>query len=169
MTTNSEAVLNILASHREARRWTDTAVADDILRQLDLDPVGEAKNAAPVVDPGITEAEVVAHEAAAKEAVDKAKAARAALNAQTDHGPGKLGSLSAGSPNSGEEQKAISEADARAVADKARAAHEAAAAAKPPLPTPAFVPPEPPHVDPVHQGPGMMPPPIAAQPIPQHP
>lgn len=82
MTTNAECVVSILATHRDARMWTDEAVADDILRQLDLDPTAEAKNATPAALPGITEDEVIAHEAAAKEAVDKAKAARKALDDQ---------------------------------------------------------------------------------------
>jgi hypothetical protein len=80
---NLETVINVLASHREARQWTDTAVADDILSQLDVDPTGEAKNAAPVIVGGITEDEVIAAETAAKEAADKATAARDALNRQT--------------------------------------------------------------------------------------
>ena len=82
MTTNLECVIAVLAGHREARQWTDEAVAADLVAQLGLDPAGEAKNAKPVVMPGITEDEVVAHETAAKEAADKAKAARDALNAQ---------------------------------------------------------------------------------------
>jgi hypothetical protein len=81
---NRECVVNVLASHREARQWTDEAVADDLLRQLDLDPEGEAKNAAPVVDPGISEDEVRAHEEAAKQATDKARAAREAFDAQRE-------------------------------------------------------------------------------------
>lgn len=83
--TNLECVIAVLASHREARRWTDEAVAHDLLAQLGLDAAGEAKNAAPVIDPSlITEAEVVAAEAAAKEAADKARAARDALDAQAE-------------------------------------------------------------------------------------
>jgi hypothetical protein len=80
--TNLEAAEAVLAAHREARQWTDAAVAADLVAQLGLDPAGEAKNAKPVVMPGITEDEVIAHETAAKEAADKAKAARDALNAQ---------------------------------------------------------------------------------------
>ena len=82
MTTNLECAVSVLSGHREARQWTDEAVAADLVAQLGLDPAGEAKNAKPVVMPGITEDEVVAHETAAKEAADKAKAARDALNAQ---------------------------------------------------------------------------------------
>jgi hypothetical protein len=81
---NLECVIRVLESHREARRWADEAVAHDLLAQLDLDPTGEAKKAAPIVSPDITEAEVLAHEAAAKEATDKARAAREALNAQSE-------------------------------------------------------------------------------------
>jgi hypothetical protein len=80
---NLEATVAVLAAHREARQWTDEAVAADLVAQLGLKPDGEAKNAKPVVPPGITEAEVVAHETAAKEATAKAKAAREALDAQT--------------------------------------------------------------------------------------
>jgi hypothetical protein len=81
---NMECIVAVLTAHREARSWTDEAVAMDLVAQLDLDPVGEAKNAKPVVAPGITEDEVLAHEAAAKEAVAKATAAREALNAQAE-------------------------------------------------------------------------------------
>jgi hypothetical protein len=85
MTTNSECAINVLKTHREARGWTDQAVTADLLVQLGLDPAAEAKNAVAVVDPSlVTEAEVVAAEAAAKEAVDKARAARDALNAQAE-------------------------------------------------------------------------------------
>lgn len=81
---NLEATIAVLAAHREARQWSDDAVAADLVAQLGLKPDGEAKNAKPVVMPGITEDEVVAHETAAKEAVAKAEAARAALKAQDD-------------------------------------------------------------------------------------
>lgn len=80
--TNLEAAVAVLTKHREARQWSDEAVAADLLTQLGLDAPGDAKNAAPVVPPGITEDEVLAQEAAAKEAADKAKAAREALDAQ---------------------------------------------------------------------------------------
>ncbi len=78
---NMQCIVAVLAAHREARRWDDEAVAIDLVAQLGLDPVGEAKNPRLVHD-GITEGEVVAHEAAAHLAVEKAKAAREALNAQ---------------------------------------------------------------------------------------
>lgn len=110
MTTNLECVVNVLAAHREARHWTDEAAAADVVAQLGLDPAGEAKNAAPVVSPGITEDEVLAHEAAAKEAVDKATAARAALEAQKDP-----------------DAAAKAQADADAAAEQARADEAAAA------------------------------------------
>lgn len=38
--TNLEAVTNILASHREARRWSDETVAHAILAQLGIDADG---------------------------------------------------------------------------------------------------------------------------------
>jgi hypothetical protein len=82
---NMECAIACLTAHREARGWTDQAVAADLLAQLGLDPEGEAKNAVVPHDPTmITEDEVVAHETAAKEAVDKAKAARDKLHAQTE-------------------------------------------------------------------------------------
>lgn len=81
--TNLECAIAVLASHRDARRWTDEAVALDLLAQLGLDAAGEAKNPAPVIDPAmITEDEVAAAENMAKEAADKAKAAREALDKQ---------------------------------------------------------------------------------------
>jgi hypothetical protein len=79
--TNLEAVIAVLVTHREARRWTDQAVAIDLLAQLGLEVGGDAAHATPLVDPGITEDEVVAAEKVAQEAFDKAKAARAALDA----------------------------------------------------------------------------------------
>lgn len=78
---NLECAMAVLVAHREARQWDDRAVAVDLVAQLGLDWAGEAKYAKPVSAPGITEDEVLAHEAAAKEAMDKAAAARAELNA----------------------------------------------------------------------------------------
>lgn len=79
---NHDCAVAVLEAHREARRWTDDAVAADLLAQLGLDPSAEAKNAVLPAAPGITEDEVVALEAAAKEAMDKAHAARAELHGQ---------------------------------------------------------------------------------------
>lgn len=81
--TNLECVIAALAAHREARQWDDAVVAADLVAQLGLNPDGNAAKAKPHNMPGITEAEVVAHEAAAKEAALKAEAARAALKAQS--------------------------------------------------------------------------------------
>ena len=81
--TNLECVMNILASHREARKWDDHAVAVDLVAQLGLKPDDVAENAIVPVNPAlVTEAEVVDRETAAKEATEKAKWARAALDAQ---------------------------------------------------------------------------------------
>src|SRR3954464_7559491 len=83
MTTNRECVVAALAGHRQAGPWTDEAVADDLVAQLGLRPDAEAKNAKPIVDPNaLSEDEVIAAEAQAKEASDKAKAARATFDAQ---------------------------------------------------------------------------------------
>lgn len=80
---NQECVIAVLASHREARQWADEAVALDLLAQLGLDPQGEAAHPSPVINAStITEDEVLAAENAAKEAAEKAKAAREALDAQ---------------------------------------------------------------------------------------
>lgn len=79
---NMECAVAVLAAHRAGGQWTDEAVARDMLAQLDVDPVGNAAKARPVVMPGITEDEVRAQEAAAEEAVAKARAAREALDAQ---------------------------------------------------------------------------------------
>jgi hypothetical protein len=59
--TNYEAVVAILRGQREARQWTDEAVATDLCNQLGLDPGGEATKAtvappsddAPVGGPGL--------------------------------------------------------------------------------------------------------------------
>lgn len=91
--TNMEATVAVLAAHREARMWNDEAVATDLVAQLGLDPAGTAAHAKPVVMPGITEDEVLAHEAAAKEAVAKAKAARDTLNAQKAEGEAAAAAL----------------------------------------------------------------------------
>jgi hypothetical protein len=82
---NLECAVRVLAMHREARKWSDEAVAADMLAQLGLEVDGDAAHASPVINPSsITEGEVVAAEVAARDAVDRAKAARAALDAQTD-------------------------------------------------------------------------------------
>lgn len=52
--TNLECAVAVLAQHREARKWTDTAVAVDLLAQFGLDPAGEAADpaaAAPAAAP----------------------------------------------------------------------------------------------------------------------
>jgi hypothetical protein len=85
---NLQCVIAVLSRHREARKWADEAVATDVLAQLGLDASGEAEHAVIVIDPTlVTETEVVAAELAVKEATDKAKAARAALDAQIDARP----------------------------------------------------------------------------------
>jgi sulfur carrier protein ThiS len=82
-TTNLECAVIVLAKHREARAWADLTVAQDLLTQLGLDPEGVAENAIVPADPAlVTEDQVAAAEAAAKEATDKAEAARAALDGQ---------------------------------------------------------------------------------------
>jgi hypothetical protein len=81
--TNLACAIAVLSLHREARDWTDEAVAADLLTQLGLDATGEATNARPVVDPNmVTEDQVTAAEAAAKDATEKAKEARDQLTAQ---------------------------------------------------------------------------------------
>jgi hypothetical protein len=81
--TNQQAAVNVLEVHRTSGTWTPETVAADLLAQLSLDPGAPAKNAKPIHDPNaITEDEVVAHETAAQIATDKAKAARAELEAQ---------------------------------------------------------------------------------------
>lgn len=39
--TNLDTVIETLAAHREARRWSDEAVAADVLARLGLDPAAE--------------------------------------------------------------------------------------------------------------------------------
>lgn len=41
MATNYESVVSVLAAHREARRWSDEAVAADLCARLGIDPAGE--------------------------------------------------------------------------------------------------------------------------------
>lgn len=80
---NMDCVVGTLARHREARMWDDGVVATDLLAQLGLKPDGDAKNAIIPPDPDVmAEDEVVALEAAAKEATDKATAARQAIAAK---------------------------------------------------------------------------------------
>ena len=63
---NLDCALGVLAKHREARRWTDEAVAADLLAQLRLEPsggVGEGAQAMALVReakaamPAVTEPE----------------------------------------------------------------------------------------------------------------
>jgi hypothetical protein len=116
--TNLECTLNVLAMHREARGWSDEAVATDLLTQLSLDPAGTAKNATtPAPDPAVvTEADVAVAETAAGVATDKAEAARGALHAQT---------------------AATAQTHADEAAAQAKAAHAAAAPAAHPVAAPA--------------------------------
>jgi hypothetical protein len=78
---NLDCAVATLVLHREARQWDDQAVATDLLRQLGVDPVGEAKNARP--DPKlVTEEDVARAEAELAAAKDKVEAARAHLEEQ---------------------------------------------------------------------------------------
>lgn len=77
---NLDCTLSILEAHRNARAWSDSAVANDLLNQLGLDPKADAANPAPVVDP--EEAEVAMAEAHAKDVMARAMAARAKLDAK---------------------------------------------------------------------------------------
>ena len=131
---NMECVVAVLVAHREARHWTDEAVAMDLVAQLGIDPVGEAKNAKPVVASGITEDEVMAHEAAAKEAVAKATAAREALNAQAEE------------EDKAKVDAAEEQAKAAAVQREAELKAQAAAMAVPPVTMQPTQPPQPPVV-----------------------
>lgn len=75
MTTNLECAMAVLAQHREARNWTDAAVAVDLLAQLGLDPAGETgaaptvAAAAPAAAPAVPAAATVAPTVAAAAAV----------------------------------------------------------------------------------------------------
>lgn len=51
MITNLACTLAVLEKHREARAWTDLAVASELLAQLGLDPNAEAAHTTLVVDP----------------------------------------------------------------------------------------------------------------------
>jgi hypothetical protein len=78
-----DCVIATLLRHREARHWSDAAVAADLVGQLGLDPGGEAANPTSVVDPSlVTDDQVVAAEAAADKAGREAGDLRSALNAQ---------------------------------------------------------------------------------------
>lgn len=80
---NMDCVVSTLARHREARMWDDGVVAADLLAQLGLKPDADAKNAIEPPDPDVmSEEEVIVLEAAAKEAADKATAARQAIMAK---------------------------------------------------------------------------------------
>lgn len=48
--TNLETAVAILAKHREARQWTDEAVAADLLAQLGLDAAAEVTDATAQAD-----------------------------------------------------------------------------------------------------------------------
>lgn len=51
--TNLECAILVLEKHREARQWTDNAVAVELLAQLGLDAAGEAVHATLAVDPAV--------------------------------------------------------------------------------------------------------------------
>jgi hypothetical protein len=132
--TNLECVMYALAKHREARQWSDEAVALDLLAQLGVDPGGDAAHAAPLVDPSlVTEDQVVAAERTAQEALEKAKNARAALDAQARDEPQNM--------TSPERQEAERTAAYRQQMDAALGQQQA----------PAFVPPGE-HIDPAPVG-----------------
>ncbi len=79
--TNMECAIAVLAAHREARAWTDEAVATELLWQLGLTPDGVAANVAPPSDLAVAEAAdaaAVAEEQARFEADAKADADRIA-------------------------------------------------------------------------------------------
>ena len=88
---NLACTMGIILKHREARDWSDSAVAMDLLNQLGLDTMGEAKNPAPVADP--MEAEVEKAEANAKVATETAKTLRAEFDAKG--GPNGYGQTAA--------------------------------------------------------------------------
>lgn len=80
---NFDCAVAVLARHREARHWTDDAVAADLVAQFGLDPTGNAEHATTVIDPHlVTEDQVAAAEAAALKATAVHNDLRAALDAQ---------------------------------------------------------------------------------------
>jgi hypothetical protein len=80
---NIECVVAVLARHREARHWTDEAVAANLLAELGLDPTDKAAHATAAIDLAqVTEDQVTAAEKAAEQADETARELRARLNDQ---------------------------------------------------------------------------------------
>ena len=74
--TNLECAIAVLATHREARRWTDEAVAADLMVQLKLDPQAVV---GPAQMPDMSSAQQnAAHDAAAGQPFSAAPNAAAA-------------------------------------------------------------------------------------------
>jgi hypothetical protein len=112
---NRECALAVLTKHREARTWTDEAVADELLAQLDLDPAAVAEKASLV-----TEEQAAAAEAAAKAAADKATSLRQAVkkpDAPLSSGQTEGAGAPIGIPTRGRDQRA---ADLRAASEALR-------------------------------------------------
>lgn len=78
--TNLECVVAVLARHRAARRWTDDAVAADLMVHLGLDPAGTPATIEPSL---VTEGQVAVAEAAARAAFDEFLALRDTFRGQT--------------------------------------------------------------------------------------
>jgi hypothetical protein len=53
--TNLECAIAALEAHREARLWTDEAVAADLMVRLGLDPAAEVSPAAPAADAAVVD------------------------------------------------------------------------------------------------------------------
>lgn len=53
--TNLECAVAVLTKHREARQWTDEAVAADLLAQLGLDAAAEVTDATAQTDADTTD------------------------------------------------------------------------------------------------------------------
>jgi hypothetical protein len=106
---NRECALAVLTKHREGRAWTDEAVADELLAQLDLDPTAVAEKASLV-----TEEQAAAAEAAAKAAADKATSLRQAVKKP---GQTEVAGAPIGIPARGRSQR---EADLRAASEALR-------------------------------------------------
>ena len=80
---NTECAVAVIARHREARTWTDVAVAANLLAELGLDPNGNAAHATANVDARrVTEDQVAAAEGVAHQHAETAAALRARLDEQ---------------------------------------------------------------------------------------
>lgn len=144
--TNLECCLAVILHHREARQWSDAAVATDLIAQLGLDPSGVAAKANPALDPSlVTPDQVASAEKDAERSAAWMHELRGRMEAQQKAAAGPDGTVNRQAPApagttgaqsypmaeaqlaNAAQQRAVTEADARAKADAATGEKQKAA------------------------------------------